>query len=413
MPAASEKPRILLITQVYPPDPAAVGQYMAELGEALAARGWDARVLASGRGYDDPSLKYPPKETLRGVRVRRLPWSSLGKKTILHRLAGQALFCVQAILRGLFTRRLGLIVITTSPPMGSVVGLTLGIVRRCPVAYWVMDINPDQAILLGKARADSPLVRAFEAFDRAILRRARTIVTLDTYMAERLQAKAPEAAERIAAGAPWPMEERITRIEHADNPFRRTHGLEGKTVVMYSGNHSLAHPLDTVLEAALRLRDHPTLVFLFVGGGHAKKPIDDAIASEQPPNLKSLPYQPLETLSESLSAADVHLVAMGTQMVGVVHPCKVYGALALAKPICFIGPRPSHVTDLIDEANCGWAVPQGDVEGLVARFEAIAAADPAELELRGRRGRDLVAARFSKRVLCEQVCTKLETVVRV
>ncbi len=405
-------PRILLITQVYPPDPAAVGQYMAELGEALAARGWDARVLASGRGYDDPSIKYPPRETLRGVKVRRLPWSSLGKKTILHRLAGQGLFCLQAILRGLFTRNLGLIVITTSPPMGSLVGLTLSILRRCPVAYWVMDINPDQAILLGKARAGSPLVRAFEAFDCAILHRARTILTLDTYMADRLKAKAPRAAERIEAAAPWPMEERVTRLEHADNPFRKAHQLDGKTVIMYSGNHSLAHPLDTVLEAALRLKDHPKLVFLFVGAGHGKKPIDAAIARENPPNLRSLPYQLLESLSESLSAADVHLVAMGTQMVGVVHPCKVYGALALAKPVCFIGPRPSHVTDIIDQADCGWAVAQGDVDALVERFQAIAVADPAELEQRGRRGRDIITAQFSKQALCERVCTRLEAVVK-
>ncbi|MGF1484186.1 MAG: glycosyltransferase family 4 protein [Opitutales bacterium] len=412
MSTSDKRRRILLISQVYPPDPAAVGQYMAELGEALAGRGWDARVLTSGSGYEDPSIKYPPRENLRGVQVRRLPFSSLGKKTILHRLAGQGLFCLQAILRGLFMPKLGLIVITTSPPIGSLVGLTVGLLRRCPVAYWVMDINPDQAVILGKARAGSLLVRLFEKFDRAILRRAKAIITLDTYMAERLKRKAPSAAPRIESVAPWPMEERLERIAHADNPFRKAHGLEGKTVIMYSGNHSIAHPLDTVLEAALRLRDHPRLEFLFIGGGHGKKSIEAAIERAHPANLRSLPYQPLETLSQSLSAADVHLVAMGTQMVGVVHPCKVYGALALAKPVCFIGPRPSHVTDLLDAADCGWAVNQGAVDALVERFEAIAEADPQELEAMGQRGQQLIGERFSHQALCARVCERLEAVAR-
>ena len=41
----------------------------------------------------------------------------------------------------------------------------------------------------------------------------------------------------------------------------------------------------------------------------------------------------LATLRESLSAADVHVVSLGADMVGIIHPCKVYGAMAvLARP---------------------------------------------------------------------------------
>jgi hypothetical protein len=33
-------------------------------------------------------------------------------------------------------------------------------------------------------------------------------------------------------------------------------------------------------------------------------------------------------------------------MVGIIHPCKIYGAMAAAKPILYFGPQPSHITDL-------------------------------------------------------------------
>ena len=78
------------------------------------------------------------------------------------------------------------------------------------------------------------------------------------------------------------------------------------------------------------------MVFLFIGGGNGKKQIDDFIEREHVENVRTLPYQPLDQIKYSLSAADVHLVAMGSEMVGIVHPCKVYGAMAVARPILLL-----------------------------------------------------------------------------
>ena len=61
---------------------------------------------------------------------------------------------------------------------------------------------------------------------------------------------------------------------------------------MYSGNHSPSNPLSTLLEAARRLRDEPRMVFLFVGGGAGKREVEDAMAGC--PNVRSLPYEPLD-----------------------------------------------------------------------------------------------------------------------
>ena len=49
---------ILLLTQVYVPDPASVGQHMHDATSELVRRGWGVNVLAANRGYDDPSRKY-------------------------------------------------------------------------------------------------------------------------------------------------------------------------------------------------------------------------------------------------------------------------------------------------------------------------------------------------------------------
>jgi hypothetical protein len=59
-----------------------------------------------------------------------------------------------------------------------------------------------------------------------------------------------------------------------------------------------------------------------------------------------MPHQPLETLAGSLSAADLHLVVMGDPFVGLVHPCKIYNILAVGSPCLYVGPQPSHVSEL-------------------------------------------------------------------
>ena len=202
-----------------------------------------------------------------------------------------------------------------------------------------MDINPDQAVRLGLVSKHSLPVLAMEWLNRLVLRRAHTIVTLDRFMAQTLCRKA-NLDGRLAVLPPWAPEGSVP-IEHEKNPFRHRQDLDGKFVVMHSGNHSPSHPLDTVLHAARRLRNRDDIVFMFIGGGCGKAAVEAAI-SEGGANVISLPYQPQEELRYSLSAADVHLVSMGSEMVGIVHPCKVYGAMAVARPVLVLGPAECH-----------------------------------------------------------------------
>src|SRR5207249_1091210 len=157
--------------------------------------------------------------------------------------------------------------------------------------------------------------------------------------------------------------------------FRKAHGLDGKFVVMYSGNHSPCHPLDTLLGAARRLADVQDIVFCFVGGGsewrRIKEQLDSQLStlnSQLSSNLLCLPYQPLSELSGSLSAADLHVVVMGNPFVGLVHPCKIYNILTVAAPLLYIGPRPSHLSEILDALDGEYACAasaHGDVDQVV------------------------------------------------
>jgi len=397
------KPTVLVLSQVYVPDPTSVGQHMADAAEAIAARGYRVVVLTSSRGYDDPSIKYPSRETRGGVEIVRLPLSSFGKSSIPVRLLGAGLFLLQTVVRGLFTGRLAAILVSTSPPMCSAAALAIGGLRRVPVKYWVMDQNPDQMIALGRIREDGLAARTFNRLNRRILGRADDVIVLDRFMAQRVCRKR-DVLEKLTVLPPWPHEDVLEPVAREENPFIERHGLRDKLVIMYSGNHSIASPLTTLLEAALALRDDPRLHFMFIGGGLGKQEVDDVIARHRPSNMVSLPYQPLSEIKYSLPAADVHVVSLGDTMVGIVHPCKIYGAMAVGRPILMLGPSPSHAADLIDEHHIGWKVAHGDVPGAVDVLREIRRAAPEHLAVMGATARRVIREQLSKQVLCGEFC---------
>ena len=409
MSEVNNRKTILIISQTFVPDPASVGQHMADVAQEMARHGHRVIVFTANRGYENPRLRYPTRQTVNGVDIRRLPFSSFGKRSIFTRALGALSFLVQCALRALLTPDVKGIFFSTSPPLVGAAAVLVALLRRAPTAYWAMDLNPDQLIAMGKLKETDLSAGLLEAVNRFILKRCGLVVALDRCMAERLRVRGvPDS--KLVVMPPWPHEEHMETMEPEDSPFRARHGLNGKFVIMYSGNHSPANPLKTLLEAAVRLEKDDSLRFLFVGGGLGKREVESYIGQSGVKNIVSLPYQPLADLGSSLSAADVHVVSLGDEMVGIVHPCKIYGAMTVARPILYFGPHPSHVADLLDEYRFGQRVAHGDVTGAVNSIQTLRGTDRATLSRMGQVGRQVVRQRLSQKALCQQFCNHLERV---
>ncbi|MEO6435747.1 MAG: glycosyltransferase family 4 protein [Tepidisphaeraceae bacterium] len=400
---------LLIITQTFVPDPASVGQHMADVAIEMARRGHRVVVYTSERGYENPDVRYPKYEQLKGVEIHRLGRASFGKKNIFLRILGTASFMMQAMYVCLATKDVGGVFFSTSPPLIGVIAAIAGWLRRVPVAYWAMDLNPDQLIALGKLSSDSPIAWVLERANRFILRRSSLVVALDRFMASRLLARVPDLGPRLLVMPPWPHESHLESLPHEQNPFRAKHGTGAEQfVVMYSGNHSPSNPLRTLLDAALRFKDHPRLRFFFIGGGLGKKEVEDFKHDFAVENIVSLPYQPLAELRYSLSAADVHVVSLGNEVVGIVHPCKIYGAMTVGRPILFFGPKPSHVSDILDQTPIGRHVAHGQVDSAVDAIQAFLDLPPEQLRRMGDDAQRVLTERFTQAYLCGKFCDALE-----
>lgn len=406
--------KFIFLTQVYPPDSASVGQHFEDAAVRLAGGGHEVIVYSANRDYDDPSIKYDNSSRHPGVKVVRLPLSSFGKQTIAHRVAGQLSYLFQVFWRVLFKGGIDGILLTTIPATTGIMFLFLRIFRKLPTLYWVMDLNPDQAIIQGVVNESSLSARFLSFCNSRLYKQSSAIVVMDRFMGARILAKGhltDEEQDKVNVVPPWPMESHLTQVGKEDNAFIKSHGLQGKRVLMYSGNHSLVHPLDTVLEALKSFNDNADLAFLFVGGGRGKASVEAFLDETAQANVTSLPYQPLDTLSHSLSAADVHFVVMGDPMVGIVHPCKIYGAMAIGKPVIYVGPRASHLGELVAEHGFGWIIEHGDVEGMKQLIAEVSSLPLEKLEQMGQKGQKVLREQFSADLLAGNFCRMLENLV--
>jgi colanic acid biosynthesis glycosyl transferase WcaI len=399
--------RIALINQAFHPDVVSSGQHLTDLALELADRGHEVTVVTSRRAYDNPKKIFPRNEIWRGIRVYRLFSTGYGKRAKWRRAADFASFILSACWRLCLLPRQDLLLAMTSPPLISFIGACFSRLRGWRFCYWVMDLNPDEALAAGWLRPGSLAANCLERVSRFSLNRGAAVIVLDRFMREQILKKGVED-EKILVIPPWSHDSEVRFDANGRIRFRKTHNLADKFIVMYAGNHSPCHPLDTVLAATETLASNNDIAFCFVGGGSEFSRVKQFAKERCLPNVICLPYQPLGELASSLSAADLHLVVMGDPFVGLVHPCKIYNIIRVGSPLLYIGPQPSHVSEILGQ--CSGHLPcsragHGEVFQVVQdilRFKECGAQP-------GRQTCLHVSEQFSKEILLPQLVKVLES----
>jgi glycosyltransferase involved in cell wall biosynthesis len=401
-PGGGRAPSLLFVNQYYAPDVAATGQILGDLAEHLAARGYAVSVLASRGGYAAARRDGRAAEERNGVAVSRVGGTAFGRKRHAGRIADYAAYYARALVRVLAGPRYDGVVFLTTPPLLGVVGWLGRVLRGQRYGVWSMDLHPEAEVAAGMLRPGSPVVRVLRGLNALAYGGADFVVDLGPYMRRRIAAAGgpPERAHTVHV---WSTGEEVVPIEPAANPLVRELGLEGRFVVMYSGNAGMVHEFGPVLEAMRILRDDPRVYFLFVGDGPQRARIEAFAREHAVPNFAYRDYFPREALHQSLSLAGAHLVTLRDAFVGIAVPSKVYGAMAAARPVLFVGPAASEPAEAVTGAGCGVVVASGGADAgarLAAEIRALMGDEPRCRAL-GAAGRAAFLRHYDRAPNCE------------
>lgn len=357
-------PRLVFINRFYRPDHSATSQLLSDLAEFLATQGAEVIVLTSRQIYSDSRAMLPAREELAGVSVRRLPSLGFGRQRLIGRALDDLSFLLGVMTWLLVRARRGNVAIAkTDPPFLPAVVAIAARLKGLRAVNWLQDLFPEVAfaVRIGvPRRLESLLLRVRDSS----LRRAAVNVAIGELMADRLRRICNARAVRVVHN--WAPFGAIRPVEHSANELRKQWGLEGRFVIGYSGNFGRVHEFETLLGAAASLREDSDVCFLMIGGGPQREAMMRAAAKLGLRNMLFKPYQPLEQLAASLSAADVHVVTLRPELEGLVVPSKFYGVLAAGRPAIFVGDPRGEVARLILSHRCGTNVALGDAEALAA-----------------------------------------------
>jgi colanic acid biosynthesis glycosyl transferase WcaI len=371
--------KVLFLNQTYHPDVMATAQHLTDLSLYLKEKGCEVTVVTGRRGYNDRHVLYPAYENFRGIHVHRVDSTGFGKEHFFYRILDAFTFDLLLAWKLLWLPKQDLIVAFTSPPLLGLFAIAFHWLKGGRVGQWLMDLNPDAAIAVGYLNPKSFITRFLVGVFRFTLRHSDHLVVLDRWMKKTIVAQGAKE-NRIEIIPPWPVHAVVKGAPSSQNRFRAELGLEGKFILLYSGNHSVVHPLDTLLGAALALGNQSDVVFVFTGSGLRTEDVARFKARHGLINILQLPYQPREALADSLGMADLQVVVMGDKVSGLVHTSKIYGILASQRPYLAIAPRESHLVDLLKECPYGFHAEQGDVEGVLSAIEKAKALTASEKE---------------------------------
>jgi colanic acid biosynthesis glycosyl transferase WcaI len=359
--------KILLICAFFPPEVGSAAHLYYELGQALKERGHEITVLTGLPRYhvlgeSKPSRKRPfIFETHEGLRVIRvfnldIPWN-------VPWLRGLDQFCSAFFFgaAGLFGPDFEVALVYSPPLPLALATLSLGLLRQKPVILNVQDIFPQSAIDLGVLQAPL-LIRFFKGLETFLYKRFRCIMVHSEgnrgYIISR--GARPDGVTVIPN---WVDTEAI-KPAAKKNRVRAALGLENFFIVSFAGIMGYSQDLDTVIKAAILLKNHERIAFLLVGDGVEKPRLRHLVQEHKLTKVHFLPMQPKDKYPLVLAASDLCLVTLRKEVRTPVVPSKILSIMAAGRPVLASLPLEGDAPRLLAASQGGICLPPENPERL-------------------------------------------------
>jgi colanic acid biosynthesis glycosyl transferase WcaI len=386
-----KRPRLLVLNQYYSPGVEATGQLLAQLCRGLSDE-YEVTVVAGRLGQgSDSQVRHTGED---GVEVIRVRSTAFPRRVLALRALNYVTYLAAALREAAFAPRPDVVLCMTDPPVIADVALFVSRRFDVPLVVISQDVFPEIAVLLRRieSRAVVGALRVAIAF---YLRRAERVVAIGDTMRRRLEEKgAPR--ERLRVIPNWVDTNTLTQ-QPRENAWAADFGLLDRFVVMHSGNVGYPQDLDTLVRSATFLRDLDDLAITIVGDGARREELLRLARLLEVDQVSFHPYQRRELLPYSLSAAHLHVVGLAHGLSGYVVPSRLYGVLAVGRPVIVAADADSETAQIVSQVGCGIVVPPRRPELLAAEIRR-AHDGEYDLERMGRLGRDYVAAEADRAV---------------
>ncbi|MFP6848742.1 MAG: glycosyltransferase family 4 protein [Pseudomonas sp.] len=405
--------RILILSQYFWPESFIINDIVRTLDEqgheVVVATGKpnypDGKVFEGYRAAGTQCERY-----LGRIDVLRVPLWPRGqggaKNLILNYLSFvfSGLLCLPWMLR---KREFdAILVFAPSPITQAIPAILLTWLKKAKLALWVQDLWPESLSATGFVR-NPYLLRAVGWMVRAIYRPCDTLLVQSRAFVEPVAQYSDRAKIHY-----YPNSMNISSPKAViPVPSELLELLEQHFCVVFAGNLGTAQALDTLLQAAVQLRDEPHIRLVLVGSGSRLAWLQSQKQELGLDNLILPGRFPMDTMPQIFERASALLVSLNDEPVfAQTIPSKIQAYLAAGRPIlaCMNGECARVVT----EAGAGFASPAQKVLPLVANIRRLQELDATQRAAMGESGKAYFEANFEMnsqvRILVEHLGRQVE-----
>jgi glycosyltransferase involved in cell wall biosynthesis len=345
------------------------------------------------------------RENIDGIEIVRV-WTYLAPNSaVIRRSLDFASFGVTGFFAGLMQK--ADVIMATSPQLlAGLSGRLLALAKGRPYLLEVRDLWPDSIVALDMMRERHLVIRMLRSVENMLYRSAARIVTTNGGLRERL----------IERGVPGTkigvVPNGVDAAQFSPRPrpqaLMEQHGLSNQFVVGYIGTQGLAHDLETVLNAADKLRGRAT--FFFVGDGAQHLSLLRMTKRLKLDNVRFVRTVAANEVPDHIACCDVLLVPLKrTVTLSDTMPSKIFEIAAMERPIV-IGAE-GIAADLVVGHRAGLAVEPENVDALTGAIEQLRS-DP-ELAASMQSGCRALADDFSRDKFAAQMLDEIKLAAKI
>lgn len=367
---ADDKKRMLIYAHYYYPDVASTGQILTDLAEGLKDDFY-ITVICTVPSYGGKITRHYRLhkyyyEDINGVEVIRVRVPEFKKNSKISRLFNITSYFFAAISATFKTGHQDYVYAMSQPPiLGGMLGVIGKRIKKAKLIYNIQDFNPEQIMAVNYVK-NKIILNTVMAIDKHSCKKSDKIIVVGRDMKETLKKRFSKPPKHVCINN-WIDEEHIIPLGK-DNKnvieLCKSFGVEGKFVLMYSGNIGLYYDLLNLIKVFEKFKDNEKIAFVFVGAGSIKDNLREYVDKHGMTNVVFVPYQDKEHLVYSLNVADVHLVVNAKGIKGVSVPSKLYGVMAAGKPVLGILEEGTEARCIVEESGCGLVASPGDYESI-------------------------------------------------
>jgi glycosyltransferase involved in cell wall biosynthesis len=401
----SERLRILVFSQYFPPEVGATQTRTQAFAEYLSAQGHDVTVICEFPNH--PHGVIPPEyrhrliedDSSNAYRVIRVwVWTS-SEKTQLTRMSFYLSYLAMASAVAPAAGRPDVVFATSPPLFTGVAGAVVAGLWGVPFVLDVRDLWPAAAVSLGQLSNRSARRLAY-ALERWLYREAEAVVAVTRPFCDHVD----EIRGRPPSTTLIPNGTLAQFLEASADGAREMLGMsEDRFLVTFAGNLGIAQGLGAILDAADRSRGE--FDFSLVGDGPIKEQLIDQARARGIENIHFHGQVPLDDVPAILTASDALLVTLsGHPTFRDFVPSKLIDYMATGRPVVLSAA--GEAAGIVERAKGGITVPPEDADAIVGALRWLKRR-PEEAQAMGRAGRA-----FARTLLREAQAARLEVLLR-